>query len=75
MVTAPFMIQGIDVTFLMLNRNLVKKANLENITISISSIGDFYLDLESTKNKPFSIVELKEELMKILNNNNGLRFT
>ena len=59
-------------TFLMLNRSQLKKANLENITISISSIGDFYLDLESTKNKPFSIIELKEELMKILNNNNAI---
>tara|TARA_Y100000817_G_scaffold63002_1_gene47358 strand:+ start:682 stop:1104 length:423 start_codon:yes stop_codon:yes gene_type:complete len=72
MVTAPFMIQGIDVELPNVESQPVKKANLENITISISSIGDFYLDLESTKNKPFSIVELKEELMKILNNNNAI---
>ena len=72
MVTAPFMIQGIDVELPKVESQPVKKANLENITISISSIGDFYLDLESTKNKPFSIVELKEELMKILNNNNAI---
>ena len=68
MVTAPFMIQGIDVDLPEVESQPIEKANLENVTISISSIGDFFIDFESSKNKAFSIVELKEELLKILKN-------
>ena len=67
MVTAPFMIQGIDVDLPEVESQPIEKANLENVTISISSVGDFFIDFESSKNKAFSIVELKEELLKILN--------
>ena len=59
MVTAPFMIQGIDVDLPEVESQPIKKANLENVTISISSVGDFFIDFESSKNKAFSIVELR----------------
>ena len=72
MVTAPFMIQGIDVDLPEVKSQPIEKANLENVTISISSAGDFFLDFESSKNKAFSIVELKEELLKILKNNDSI---
>ena len=72
MVTAPFMIQGIDVDLPEVESQPIEKANLENVTISISSVGDFFLDFESSKNKAFSIVELKEELLKILKNNDSI---
>lgn len=72
MVTAPFMIQGIDVDLPEVESQPIEKANLENVTISISSIGDFFIDFESSKNKAFSIVELKEELLKILKNNDSI---
>lgn len=72
MVTAPFMIQGIDVDLPKIESQPIEKANLENVTISISSIGDFFIDFESSKNKAFSIVELKEELLKILKNNDSI---
>ena len=72
MVTAPFMIQGIDVDLPEVESQPIEKANLENVTISISSAGDFFLDFESSKNKAFSIVELKEELLKILKNNDSI---
>ena len=72
MVTAPFMIQGIDVDLPEVESQPIEKANLENVTISISSVGDFFLDFESAKNKAFSIVELKEELLKILKNNDSI---
>ena len=72
MVTAPFMIQGIDINLPEVNSQPIDKANLENITISINSEGKFYLDLDSLKGKAFLISELKEEIQKILKNNSSL---
>ena len=62
MVTAPFMIQGIDINLPEVNSQPIDKANLENITISINAEGKFYLDLDSLKGKAFLISELKEEI-------------
>tara|TARA_X000001036_G_C20286424_1_gene646500 strand:+ start:152 stop:577 length:426 start_codon:yes stop_codon:yes gene_type:complete len=72
MVTAPFMIQGIDINLPEVNSQPVDKANLENITISINAEGKFYLDLDSLKGKAFLINELKQEIQKILKNNSSL---
>jgi len=72
MVTAPFMIQGIDINLPEVNSQPIDKANLENITISINTEGKFYLDLDSLKGKAFLISELKEEIQKILKNNSSL---
>jgi|TARA_S200000501_G_scaffold106432_1_gene99881 biopolymer transport protein TolR len=72
MVTAPFMIQGIDINLPEVNSQPIDKANLENITISINAEGKFYLDLDSLKGKAFLISELKEEIQKILKNNSSL---
>ena len=72
MVTAPFMIQGIDINLPEVNSQPIDKANLENITISINAEGKFYLDLDSLKDKAFLISELKQEIQKILKNNNSL---
>jgi len=72
MVTAPFMIQGIDINLPEVNSQPIDKANLENITISINADGKFYLDLDSLKDKAFLISELKQEIQKILKNNSSL---
>ena len=72
MVTAPFMIQGIDINLPEVNSQPIDKANLENITISINAEGKFYLDLDSLKDKAFLINELKQEIQKILKNNSSL---
>ena len=72
MVTAPFMIQGIDINLPEVNSQPIDKANLENITISINAEGKFYLDLDSLKGKTFLINELKQEIQKILKNNSSL---
>lgn len=72
MVTAPFMIQGIDINLPEVNSQPIDKANLENITISINAEGKFYLDLDSLKGKAFLINELKQEIQKILKNNSSL---
>ncbi|MFL2747180.1 MAG: ExbD/TolR family protein [Gammaproteobacteria bacterium] len=72
MVTAPFMIQGIDINLPEVNSQPIDKANLENITISINSEGKFYLDLDSLKGKAFLINELRQEIQKIVKNNSSL---
>ena len=72
MVTAPFMIQGIDVDLPEVNSQPIEKANLENVTISINSKGEFFIDLDSLKDETFKISELREEITKILKNNSSI---
>ena len=72
MVTAPFMIQGIDVDLPEVNSQPIEKANLENVTISINSKGEYFIDLDSLKDETFKINELREEITKILKNNSSL---
>ena len=72
MVTAPFMIQGIDIDLPEVNSQPIEKANLENVTISINSKGEYLIDLDSLKNETFEINELREEITKILKNNSSI---
>ena len=72
MVTAPFMIQGIDIDLPEVNSQPIEKTNLENVTISINSKGEYFIDLDSLKDKTFKINELREEITKILKNNSSI---
>ena len=72
MVTAPFMIQGIDVDLPEVNSQPIEKANLENVTISINSKGEYFIDLDSLKDETFKINELRGEITKILKNNSSI---
>ena len=72
MVTAPFMIQGIDIDLPEVNSQPIEKANLENVTIYINSKGEYFIDLDSLKDKTFKINELREEITKILKNNSSI---
>ena len=72
MVTAPFMIQGIDIDLPEVNSQPIEKANLENVTISINSKGEYFIDLDSLKDETFKINELREEITKILKNNSSV---
>ena len=72
MVTAPFMIQGIDIDLPEVNSQPIEKANLENVTISINSKGEYFIDLDSLKDEIFKRNELREELTKILKNNSSI---
>ena len=72
MVTAPFMIQGIDIDLPEVNSQPIEKANLENVTISINSKGEYFLDLDSLKDETFKINDLREEITKILKNNSSI---
>ena len=72
MVTAPFMILGIDVDLPEVNSQPIEKANLENVTISINSKGEYFIDLDSLKDETYKINELREEITKILKNNSSI---
>tara|TARA_B100000941_G_C28107003_1_gene351355 strand:+ start:71 stop:496 length:426 start_codon:yes stop_codon:yes gene_type:complete len=72
MVTAPFMIQGIDIDLPEVNSQPIEKANLENVTISINSKGEYFIDLDSLKDETFKINELRVEITKILKNNSSI---
>ena len=72
MVTAPFMIQGINIDLPEVNSQPIEKANLENVTISINSKGEYFIDLDSLKDETFKINELREEITKILKNNSSI---
>jgi biopolymer transport protein TolR len=72
MVTAPFMIQGIDVDLPEVDSQPIERAASDNLTISINSNSKFFLEFESFKNKGLSIDELETELKKILSNNSSI---
>ena len=72
MVTAPFMIQGIDIDLPEVNSQPIEKANLENVTISINSKGEYFIDLDSLKDETYKINELREVITKILKNNSSI---
>ena len=60
MVTAPFMIQGINVDLPEVDSQPIQKAASDNVTISLNSNGDFFLEFESFKNKSLSLDLLEE---------------
>ena len=72
MVTAPFMIQGIDIDLPEVNSQPIEKANLENVTNSINSKVEYFIDLDSLKDETFKINDLREEITKILKNNSSI---
>jgi|TARA_B110000305_G_C19033935_1_gene445042 biopolymer transport protein TolR len=72
MVTAPFMIQGINVDLPKVDSQPIERASSDILTISINSSGKFFLEFESFKNKGLSISELEIELKKILSNNSSI---
>ena len=72
MVTAPFMIQGINVDLPKVDSQPIQKAASDNVTISLNSNGDFFLEFESFKNKSLSLDLLEEELRKIISNNSSI---
>ena len=72
MVTAPFMIQGINVDLPKVDSQPIERASSDSLTISINSNGKFFLEFESFKNKGLSISELEIELKKILSNNSSI---
>ncbi len=72
MVATPFMIQGVDLNLPKEDSKAIKKANQDNLTISISETGEYYLDIGGQPKKFSSSDKVFQEIKKILKNNQAL---
>ena len=69
MVTAPFLIQGINIDLPQVDSAPIEDFENNSLTISIDSTGNYYLELDSFKNVPMDLDTLKSELVKIIPKN------
>tara|TARA_S200000501_G_scaffold181329_1_gene170770 strand:+ start:281 stop:700 length:420 start_codon:yes stop_codon:yes gene_type:complete len=69
MVTAPFLIQGINIDLPQVDSAPIEDFENNSLTISIDSTGNYFLELDSFKNVPMDLDTLKSELVKIIPKN------
>lgn len=69
MVTAPFLIQGINIDLPQVDSAPIEDFENNSLTISIDSTGNYFLELDSFKNVPMDLNTLKSELVKIIPKN------
>lgn len=72
MVTAPLLVQGIKIDLPETTASVLEESELEELTLTIDKKGQFFIEFESYKNKPFSIDTLKPVLEDIFKINNNL---
>ena len=69
MVTAPFLIQGINVDLPKVESSAIEDFENNSLTISIDKAGNYYLEIDTFKNMSMDLKELEIELNKIIPNN------
>ena len=69
MVTAPFLIQGINVDLPKVESPAIEDFENNSLTISIDKAGNYYLEIDTFKNMSMDLSELEFELNKIIPNN------
>jgi len=69
MVTAPFLIQGINVDLPKVESSAIEDFENNSLTISIDKAGNYYLEIDTFKNISMDLSELEFELNKIIPNN------
>ena len=69
MVTAPFLIQGINVDLPKVESPAIEDFENNSLTISIDKSGNYYLEIDTFKNISMDLSELEFELNKIIPNN------
>ena len=69
MVTAPFLIQGINVDLPKVESPAIEDFENNSLTISIDEAGNYYLEIDTFKNISMDLSELEFELNKIIPNN------
>ena len=69
MVTAPLLIQGIDINLPKTVSSSLEKKHEDSLIISIKSNGNLYLNLGSKKELQISKLDLSEKVSKILKQN------
>ena len=69
MVTAPFLILGINVYLPKVESPAIEDFENNSLTISIDKAGNYYLEIDTFKNISMDLSELEFELNKIIPNN------
>ena len=69
MVTAPFIIQGINVDLPKVDSAPVDDFENNSLTISINSSGKYYLELDTFKDQELTLEKIENELKKIITSN------
>ena len=73
MISAPLMVQGIEVNLPEASSEALPVKNNEPLIVSITRDGSIFLETESTKNKSISIDEMGNLVTKIFENRPGLQ--
>lgn len=69
MVTAPFIIQGINVDLPKVDSAQIDDFENNSLTISINSSGKYYLELDTFKDQELTLEKIENELKKIITSN------
>ena len=69
MVTAPFLIQGINIDLPQVDSTPIEDFENNSLTISIDSKGNYFLELDTFKNVSMDLIKLESELIKIIPKN------
>ena len=69
MVTAPFIIQGINVDLPKVDLAPIDDFENNSLTISINSSGKYYLELDTFKDQELTLDKIENELKKIITSN------
>ena len=69
MVTAPFLIQGINIDLPQVDSTPIEDFENNSLTISIDSKGNYFLELDTFKNLSMDLIKLESELIKIIPKN------
>jgi biopolymer transport protein TolR len=69
MVTAPFIIQGINVDLPKVDSAPIEDFENNSLTISINSSGKYYLELDTFKDQELTLEKIENELKKIITSN------
>ena len=69
MVTAPFLIQGINIDLPQVDSAPIEDFENNSLTISIDSKGNYFLELDTFRNVSMDLIKLESELKKIIPKN------
>ena len=73
MISAPLMVQGIQVNLPEASSEALPVKNQEPLIVSITQEGTLFLETDSTKGKPLSLSEISDLTSKIFEANPGLQ--
>ena len=73
MVSAPLMVQGILLNLPEASNEPLPREQQDPLIISVDSIGQFYLEFQSSQKEPLALIQLSEKISSILKSNPSLQ--